>query len=87
MNMMSKTGSLAFAVAGLAAPLAFAQDTSESKRPAALQGMQEMMKDMQGDGGIGMMGMMSQMNEMMGTCNKMMQAMMPESAEKQPDKG
>lgn len=88
MNMMSKTVTLAFAVAGLAAaPLAFAQDTSEPKQPAAPQGMQEMMKDMQGDGGMGMMGMMSQLNEMMGTCNKMMQAMIPESAEKQPDKG
>lgn len=38
------------------------------------------------------MNMMSQMNEMMGTCNKMMQAMMPEvnkPAEqgKQPNNG
>jgi hypothetical protein len=89
MNRKSKTIAVAFVIAGLAAtPLAFAQDNSEPKQPAAPQDMQEMMQG----GGMGMMGMMSQMNEMMGTCNKMMQAMMPDvdkPAEegKQPNKG
>ncbi|NGO55157.1 hypothetical protein [Allomesorhizobium camelthorni] len=89
MNKMSKTVALALAVAGLATvPLAFAQDNSEPKQPAAPQDMQEMMQG----GGMGMMGMMSQMNEMMDTCNKMMQAMMPDMEKpaeegKQPNKG
>lgn len=89
MNKTSKTVVLAFAVAGLAiVPLAFAQDNSEPKPPAAPQDMQEMMQG----GGMGMMGMMSQMNEMMGTCTKMMQAMMPDTDKpteegKQPNKG
>jgi protein CpxP len=89
MNRKSKTIAVAFVIAGLAAtPLAFAQDNSEPKQPAAPQDMQEMMQG----GGMGMMGMMSQMNEMMGTCNKMMQAMMPDMDKpaeegKQPNKG
>lgn len=89
MNRKSKTIAVAFVIAGLAAtPLAFAQDNSEPKQPAAPQDMQEMMQG----GGMGMMGMMSQMNEMMGTCNKMMQAMMPDmdtptEEGKQPNKG
>jgi hypothetical protein len=89
MNKVSKTVALALAVAGLAAvPLGFAQDNSEAKQPAAPQDMQEMMQG----GGMGMMGMMSQMTEMMSTCNKMMQAMMPDTDKpidegKQPNKG
>lgn len=96
MNRMSKTAAIAFAVAGLAAaPFAFAQDEPDTNQPAAPQDMQEMMKGMQGNGGTGMMGMMNmmtQMNQMMGTCNTMMQAMLPNQEkpageEKQPNKG
>lgn len=91
MKAISKTLILALVVAGFAsAPIAFAQEGADAKKPADGQNMQEMMKDQQSNGGMGMMpmmGMMTQMNEMMATCNKMMQAMTPETGEKQPDKG
>lgn len=77
MNRLSKTIAIAAALAGLAAvPIAFAQDDTDAKQPQS-QDMQEMMEG----GGMGMM-------PMMGTCNKMMQAMMhdmPSEGGEQPD--
>lgn len=90
MNRMSKTIAIAATVAGLAAaPIAFAQDDTDTGQPAQSQGAQEMMQD--GDMPMmGMMGMMAKMNEMMSTCNTMMQAMksdMPSEGGEQPDNG
>lgn len=74
------------AVAALAASLAippalYAQDSGQSGESGAT--MNGGMMGRNGSNGTmgqdGMAGMMSQMNEMMGTCNKMMQAMMEDS--------
>jgi hypothetical protein len=86
MTRLTKAVTIALALAGLAAsPFAFAQDKPDARQPeppASQQDMQDMMGGKQEDGGMGMMPMMkmmTQMNEMMGTCNKMMQAMMSQT--------
>lgn len=77
MKSRSKTMVIAATIAGLAAgSIAFAQTGADTKKPDQSQGVQEMM--LGGTGMMPMMSMMSQMNEMTGTCNKVMQAMMPE---------
>ncbi len=92
MNRTSKAVAVALALAGLAgAPWAFAQNDRDAKQPTQPNGMQEMMQGMQGDG-TGMTDMMTQMTRMAETCNKMMQAVLPNQEkpadqEKQPDKG
>jgi hypothetical protein len=92
MNRTFNAMAVALALAGLAgAPLAFAQNNRDAKQPTRPNGMQEMMQGTQGDG-MGMMNMMTQMNQMAETCNKMMQAMLPNQEkpageEKQPNKG
>lgn len=85
-SMIKVTAVAMLATSLIGAPVALAQDkgpapseTTPMNKPGEMPGMGGDMGGMMGQGGMmGMMGMMSAMMEMMQTCNKMMQAAMPE---------